>query len=176
MDSDADSQANADLLLAESLRWGVSRLASRLRAEQPGSGRTLTRLAASVLANLRHSGALTPSELAAIEGMQVQSLTRVLNELEEQGRIRRSRSEVDARRQNIAFTDTGREALEEHVRDGNRWLAEALSQTLSPAERGVLQIAAGLLEQVAAAEVAPEVLRRPGGRTSADAEGAAPPL
>ncbi|MGR3936872.1 MarR family winged helix-turn-helix transcriptional regulator [Streptomyces sp. BRA346] len=171
MDSDADSQANADLLLAESLRWGVSRLASRLRAEQPGSGRTLTRLAASVLANLRHGGALTPSELAAIEGMQVQSLTRVLNELEEQGRIRRSRSEVDARRQNIAITDAGRDALQEHVRDGNRWLAEALGQTLSPAERGVLQIAAGLLEQVAAAEVTTEARRRP-----TDAEGAAAPL
>ncbi|MFD7507370.1 MarR family winged helix-turn-helix transcriptional regulator [Streptomyces sp. NPDC059850] len=175
MDSDAGSQANTDLLLAESLRWGVSRLASRLRAEQPGSSRTLTRLAASVLANLRHSGALTPSELAAIEGMQVQSLTRVLNELEEQGRIHRSRSEVDARRQNIAITDAGREALKEHVRDGNRWLAEALRQTLSPAERGVLQIAAGLLEQVAAAEVATEPRDRLA-HASADAEGAAPPL
>lgn len=175
MDSDTGKQANADLLLAESLRWGVSRLASRLRAEQPGSGRALTRLAASVLANLRHSGALTPSELAAIEGMQVQSLTRVLNELEEQGRIRRSRSEVDARRQNIAITDAGRDALEEHVRDGNRWLAEALGQTLSPAERGVLRIAAGLLEQVAAADVATEARSKPA-PTDADAEGAAPPL
>ena len=171
MDRDTDSQANADLLLAESLRWGVSRLASRLRAEQPGSGRTLTRLAASVLANLRHGGALTPSELAAIEGTQVQSLTRVLNELEEQGRIRRTRSDVDARRQNIAITDAGRDALREHVQDGNRWLAETLGQTLSPAERGVLRIAAGLLEQVAAAEVTTEVRRGP-----ADREGAAPPL
>ncbi|MFF3768084.1 MarR family winged helix-turn-helix transcriptional regulator [Streptomyces sp. NPDC001922] len=164
-----------DLRLAESLRWGVSRLASRLRAEQPGSGRALTRLAASVLANLRHSGALTPSELAAVEGLQVQSLTRVLNELEEQGRIRRSRSEVDARRQNIAMTDAGRDALQQHVRDGNMWLADALRQTLSPAERDVLRIAAGLLEQVAAAEVATQARSRPA-HTSADAEGAAPPL
>ncbi|GAA0533612.1 MULTISPECIES: MarR family transcriptional regulator [Streptomyces] len=173
MDGDTDRQEKADLLLAESLRWGVSRLASRLRAEQPGSGRTLTRLAASVLANLRHSGALTPSELAAVEGLQVQSLTRVLNELEEQGRIRRSRSEVDARRQNIALTDAGRDALQEHVRDGNRWLAEALRQTLSPAERGMLQIAAGLIEQVAAAEVATKARSTP---AHTDTEGAAPPL
>lgn len=154
MGDDVEEQQPADLALAESLRWGVSRLATRLRAEQPGSGRALTRLAASVLANLRHSGALTPSELAAIDGLQTQSLTRVLNELEEQGCIRRSRSEVDARRQNVAITEAGREALREHVRDGNRWLATALRQKLSPAERGVLQIAAGLLEQVAAAETA----------------------
>jgi DNA-binding MarR family transcriptional regulator len=174
-DGDTDRQANEDLLLAESVRWGVSRLASRLRAEQPGSGRALTRLAASILANLRHGGALTPSELAAIEGLQVQSLTRALNELEEQGRIRRSRSEVDARRQNIAITEAGREALREHVRDGNAWLAEALRQTLSPAERGVLRIAAGLLEQVAEAEVAVEQHSGPP-PAPGDAEGAAPAL
>ncbi|AGP55592.1 hypothetical protein M271_20230 [Streptomyces rapamycinicus NRRL 5491] len=103
----------------------------------------------------------------------MQSLTRVLNELEEQGRIRRSRSEVDARRQNIVLTDAGREALQEHVRDGNRWLAKALRQTLSPAERGMLQIAAGLIEQVATAEVATKARSTP---AHTDAEGAAPPL
>ena len=146
------SRAAEDLVLAEALRWGVSRLASRLRAEQPGSVRSLTRLAASVLANLRHGGELTPSELAAIEGLQTQSLTRVLNELEEQGRVRRVRSEVDARRHHVVITEAGRQALRDHVRDGNVWLAAALRQTLSPAERGVLQIAAGLLDQVAAAE------------------------
>ncbi|MFI8834996.1 MarR family winged helix-turn-helix transcriptional regulator [Streptomyces afghaniensis] len=154
MENHVEQQQQADLNLAESLRWGVSRLATRLRAEQPGSSRALSRLAASVLANLRRSEALTPSELAAIEGLQTQSLTRVLNELEGQGRIRRSRSEVDARRQNVVITEAGREALREHVRDGNHWLATALRQQLSPAERGVLQIAAGLLEQVAAAETA----------------------
>ncbi|MEU6915397.1 MarR family winged helix-turn-helix transcriptional regulator [Streptomyces olindensis] len=171
---DGDTEAD-HLRLAESLRWGVSRLASRLRAEQPGAGRSLTRLAASVLANLRHSGALTPSELAAIEGLQTQSLTRVLNELEEQGRIRRSRSEVDARRQNLVITEAGREALREHVRDGNAWLAAALRQTLSPAERGVLQIAAGLLEQVAEAEPEVETPARPE-QALTDAKGAAPAL
>ncbi|MGW2381654.1 MarR family winged helix-turn-helix transcriptional regulator [Streptomyces sp. NPDC001658] len=169
--ADVPEEASEDLILAEALRWGVSRLASRLRAEQPGAGRPLTRLAASVLANLRHSGALTPSELAAVEGLQTQSLTRVLNELEGQGRIHRSRSEVDARRQNIEITDAGREALREHVRNGNAWLATALRETLSPAERGVLRIAAGLLEQVAEAEVAVEDRRG-----SARGEGAAPAL
>jgi DNA-binding MarR family transcriptional regulator len=168
-------QAPEDLVLAESLRWAVSRLASRLRAEQPGTGRPLTRLAASVLGNLRHSGPLTPSELAAIEGLQTQSLTRVLNELEEQGRIHRSRSEVDARRQNIQITEAGREALREHVRDGNAWLAAALRQTLSPAERGVLQIAAGLLEQVVGAKGTVEGRSGPA-KTPAPAEGAAPAL
>ena len=138
-----------DLSLAESVRWAVSRLSSRLRAEQPGGERPLTRMGASILANLAHGGPLTPSKLAAIEGLQVQSLTRVLNELDELGRIRRSRSTVDARRQDITITTAGRDALREHVRDGNVWLAAALRSSLTDAERGVLEIAAGLLRTVA---------------------------
>ncbi|MEV3964498.1 MarR family transcriptional regulator [Nocardia sp. NPDC050193] len=148
-ESDAD-----DLLLAESVRWAVARLSSRLRAEQPGTGRPLTRLAASVLANLAHSGPLTASKLAVIEGLQVQSLTRVLNELEALDRIRRSRSGVDARQQDIVITAAGRDALREHVRDGNVWLAAALRDSLTDAERGVLAIAAGLLRTVAESAVA----------------------
>ena len=164
--------SDEDLLLAESVRWAVSRLSSRLRAEQPGSGRPLTRLAASVLANLAHSGPLTASKLAGIEGLQVQSLTRVLNELEELGRIRRSRSASDARQQDIVITEAGRNALLEHVRDGNAWLAAALRHSLTDAERGVLEIAAGLLRTVAESPVATD----DGGPARSRDDGAAPAL
>ncbi|WP_030525937.1 MarR family winged helix-turn-helix transcriptional regulator [Nocardia rhamnosiphila] len=148
MASEGESRA-ADIVLAESVRWAVSRLSSRLRAEQPGGDRPLTRVAASVLANLAHSGPLTASKLAAIEGMQVQSLTRVLNELDGSGRIRRARSAVDARQHDIVITEAGHEALREHVRDGNLWLAAALRDSLTDAERSVIEIAAGLLRTVA---------------------------
>lgn len=94
-----------DLATAEQLRWGVSRLASRLRAEHLGSAEPLTRLSASVLANLKHRGPLAISELASIEGVQAQSLTRVVQELERQGRVARSRSAVDKRRQDIVVTE-----------------------------------------------------------------------
>ncbi len=157
------------------LRWGVSRLASRLRAEQSGSGPGLSRLAVSVLANLRHDGPLTPTMLAAIEGLQPQSLTRVLNDLEEQGRIVRSPSRRDGRSHDVDITKAGHEALREHVTDGNAWLAAALRQTLTPAERDLVRIAAGLLQQLAAAG------GDTGGRGLIDGEaasdpGAAPPL
>ncbi|MER6666319.1 MarR family transcriptional regulator [Amycolatopsis japonica] len=150
---------------AESVRWAVSRLSSRLRAEQPGEDRSLSRLAASVLANLRHSGPSTVSALAAIEGLRPQSLTRVLNALETEGRVARRPDEHDRRAQRIAITDDGREALRAHVRDGNRWLAGALGETLTPAEREIVRVAAGLLLQVAEHGAANE-----GG------QGAAPPL
>ncbi|GAB2711978.1 MarR family winged helix-turn-helix transcriptional regulator [Nocardia thraciensis] len=165
-----DKRAAEDLRLAESVRWAVSRLSSRLRAEQPGSGRPLTRLAASVLANLAHSGPLTASKLAAIEGLQVQSLTRVLNELDDLGRIRRSRNDSDARRQDIIITEAGEEALREHVRDGNAWLAAALRHTLSDAERGVLAIAAGLLRDLADTDIPT------GAQSPSRDDGAAPAL
>ncbi len=152
---------------AESVRLAVSRLASRLRAQQSGDARALTRLGASVLANLRHSGPLTVTALAAIEGLQPQSLTRVLNALEDDGRVSRSPDQTDRRAQRISITETGRAALRDHVRDGNRWLAEALAESLTPAEREIVRVAADLLIQVA------DSGKPPG---SGAAMGAAPPL
>ncbi|MEU5344110.1 MarR family transcriptional regulator [Streptomyces sp. NPDC020766] len=46
------------------------------------------------------------SELAAIEGAQAQSLTRVVQDLERQGRVTRRRSS-DKRCQDIQVTKTG---------------------------------------------------------------------
>ncbi|MFE1172296.1 MarR family winged helix-turn-helix transcriptional regulator [Streptomyces sp. NPDC058773] len=165
-----------DTETAERLRWGVSRLSSRLRAEQPGNGESLTRLAASVLANVLHGRPSTPTELAAVEGLQAQSLTRVLNDLEERGCIIRVRDEQDRRRQEVHITTKGVDALREHVRDGNAWLAAALHKTLSPTERGLLRLAAELMQQLAVSEMPAGPA---GGRTAhADnaPEGAAPAL
>ncbi|OXM71846.1 MarR family transcriptional regulator [Amycolatopsis sp. KNN50.9b] len=129
------------------MRWAVSRLAQRLRAE---TGRTgLTRLETSVLANLRHGGPLTPTALADVEGLQPQSLTRTINALDEAGLVERSRDDRDRRQQTIRLTAQGRAALDDHVRDGNAWLAEALRTELTPAERDVLRIAADLMTRLA---------------------------
>lgn len=133
---------------AESVRWAVSRLSSRLRTP-PGDQRALTRVAASVLANLRHSGSLTVTALASIEGLQPQSLTRVLHALEQDGAITRSPDEQDRRAQRLTITDAGHAALREHMREGNRWLAGALAETLTPAEREIVRVAADLLLKVA---------------------------
>ena len=137
------------LATAESVRWAVSRLSTRLRAEQPGDA-ALTRLSASLLANLRHGGAATVTGLAEVEGLAPQSLTRTLHTLESQGRISRERDEFDRRAQRITLTEAGRAALDEHVAAGNRWLAQTLASVLTPAECRVLDVAAELLMTVAA--------------------------
>ncbi|ONI71324.1 MarR family transcriptional regulator [Actinosynnema sp. ALI-1.44] len=131
------------------MRWSVSRVAQRLRMQHPGRDEALTRVGASVLANLRHSGPLTMTTLAAIEGLQPQSLTRPVNSLAEAGFVTRSRDEEDRRQQTITITERGREALAEHVHDGTAWLATTLRDTLTPAERAILRVAADLLTAVA---------------------------
>lgn len=133
---------------AESVRWAVSRLSTRLRAEQAGSD-ALSRPAASVLANLRHAGPTTVTGLAEAEGLQPQSLTRTLHALESAGRVRRDPDASDGRAQRITITDAGRDALDEHVRAGNRWLARTLMGVLTPAEIRVLDVAAELVTMVA---------------------------
>ncbi|WP_158852766.1 MarR family winged helix-turn-helix transcriptional regulator [Saccharothrix deserti] len=148
------SEADDSWEIAQSVRWGVSRLAQRLRAQQPGRADALTRLGASVLANLRHSGPLTVTTLASIEGLQPQSLTRTMNALEDAGFVARSRDERDRRQQTITVTERGVEALADHVHDGNVWLATTLRDVLTPAERAVLRVAADLLRQVADAPAA----------------------
>lgn len=149
------------------MRWAVSRLASRLRAEQTAETKVLTRVGASVLANLRHSGPLTVTQLAAIEGLQPQSLTRVLQLLDAEGWISRSRDESDRRAQRVSITEAGHAALGEHVDEGNRWLAGALAEMLTPAEQQIVRVAAELLLQVA----------EHGDRHTASRQlGAAPPL
>ncbi|WP_024806248.1 MarR family winged helix-turn-helix transcriptional regulator [Nocardia sp. BMG51109] len=152
---------------AQELRWGVSRLSQRLRSQQPGRDDALTRLGASILANLRHSGPLTLTALAAIEGLQPQSLTRTVNGLEAAGFLGRSPDESDRRQQVITITEPGRRALTDHVHDGNAWLAQVIAETLSPAERAVLRVAADLMRQLADA---------PGAAPSPSAPGAAGPL
>jgi DNA-binding MarR family transcriptional regulator len=101
-----------------------------------------------VLGQLHRRGALTASEIAAAERVQPQSLTRVLASLEEQGLIAREQDTQDRRRHTIELTDDGRQLLREHLKSSDDWLADAIETRLNPTERAVLQLAAGILDQL----------------------------
>ena len=131
---------------AIALRRASTRLALRLRAERVGDGLGSTGVA--VLGQLHRRGALTASEIAAAERVQPQSLTRVLASLEEQQLISRQQDTHDRRRHTIELTDRGRRLLKEHMKSSDDWLAEAISERLNPTERAVLQLAAGILDQL----------------------------
>ncbi|MFF0265646.1 MarR family winged helix-turn-helix transcriptional regulator [Kribbella sp. NPDC004536] len=128
------------------LRRASTRLALRLRAERTGDGLGSTGVA--VLGQLHRRGRLTASEIATAERVQPQSLTRVLAGLEEQGLISRQQDVEDRRRNTIELTPAGRSLLREHMKSSDDWLAEAIAERLNPTEQAVLELAAGILDQL----------------------------
>jgi DNA-binding MarR family transcriptional regulator len=134
---------------ATRIRHGLVRLNRRLRQER-GDG-SLSPNPLSVLGHLYRHGPATPGEVAAAERQRPQSLTRVFAELEAEGLIAREPGTADRRQSVLSLTEEGRRALERDMADRDAWLADALA-SLNPTERGVLELAAALMERLADTE------------------------
>ncbi|MEU8695296.1 MarR family transcriptional regulator [Streptomyces sp. NPDC048665] len=130
---------------AARLRRAVVRLNRRLRQERGDGGLSPNQLA--VLGHLSRYGPATPGEIAAAERQRPQSLTRVYAELETEGLIARERGTDDRRQSVLSLTGPGRRALERDMTERDAWLAEALG-TLGETERGVLNLAAAVMERL----------------------------
>ena len=125
----------------------VMRLARRLRVEASPGG--LSAGALGLLAALHREGPLTGVQLAAVEGLKPQSLTRLLARLEADGLIARAADQADRRNLLITLLPDGRRALLEAMQQRRRWLAEALADRLDDEERATLIEAAGLMLRLA---------------------------
>lgn len=137
------------LTTANLLRRSNAALSRRLRAMRVDHGVSASKL--SVLGLLeRASGPLTASELADLDGLQPQSLTRIIADLEESGLIGRRQAESDRRQVLIEITKKGHDLLVVDARRQNSWLADAMVTTLTPTEQRLLRIAAELLDRLAA--------------------------
>jgi len=134
---------------ARALRRGTLRLSRRLRAERPRDGVTLQGLA--LLVHLNRHGPLSPGQLAQLENVQPQSLSRPLTALERAGLINRTPDPVDRRRARLEITPAGIGAVTDDMRRRDRWLMEAMSEELSPTERELLRLAGELMQRLAAA-------------------------
>jgi DNA-binding MarR family transcriptional regulator len=143
--------------IATELRRGTMRLGRRLRMERPEAGVPAQEL--GVLAHLSRRGPMTPGEIAAVERVQPQTLTRTLAELEGKGHILRQVDAEDRRRSVLSLTDAGSEALASDMRQRDAWLSLAMAGELTPTERRLLALAADLMERLADADVT--ALRRP---------------
>ncbi|MDT0481297.1 MarR family winged helix-turn-helix transcriptional regulator [Streptomyces doebereineriae] len=137
------------LTSASRIRRGVVRLNRRLRQER-GDG-SLPPSQLEVLGHLHRHGSATPGEIAAALRQRPQSLTRVFAELEAEGLMAREAGTVDRRQSVLSVTESGRLALERDMGERDAWLAGALA-SLTATERGVLELAAELMERVADAE------------------------
>jgi len=129
------------------LRASVSGLVRRLRND-PASA-ALAPAKWSVLAQLHHRGPLAPSELAGHERVRLQTLTRLLAEIESAGLIGREVDAGDGRRRVLSLTRAGRVALAAEVHRREASLRLAVHERLTPAERGTLLEACALLDRVA---------------------------
>jgi DNA-binding MarR family transcriptional regulator len=137
---------------ARELRRGTVRLGRRLRSERPALGPSPMKVA--VLANLRRLGPLSPGELAALEHIQPQSLTRTVTALERDGLITRRGDDEDRRRAQLEITRLGRGVIDADMHQRDLWLAAAL-RSLTPTERELLRLAGRLMQDLADADDQP---------------------
>src|SRR5882757_3578041 len=132
--------------LASRLRLSVVRLNRRLRAQRTNSVVSLTQLAA--LSTLFKCGPLTPGELAAKEGVQPPSMTRVIAALEEYGYVSRRPHPTDGRQAIVELTAQGTAYLRAEVSAREAWLDSRLAE-LTDQERELLARAAEIIDRMA---------------------------
>lgn len=126
----------------------VLRLARRLR--QSALDTPLTGSGLTLLASLHRDGPMSAVALARSEGLQPQSLSRLLNRLEGVGLIEQSTDPIDRRRHIIAITRPGRAALNQAMEQRRQWLAEAIARQLDETERATLLAAADIMLKIVA--------------------------
>jgi DNA-binding MarR family transcriptional regulator len=135
------------LEIATDLRGSLAHLNRRLRREAGEKGLSVAKH--SILGHLYLDGPKTPGALAAAEGVQPQSITRVLAELEESGLVLRSQDETDRRQFRVEITLEGQELLQRDARGRAIWLAAAMDSCLTTVEQEVLRLAAQIMDKVA---------------------------
>jgi DNA-binding MarR family transcriptional regulator len=129
------------------LRAAVSQLHRELRAALPADGISVAKL--SVLGQLHRLGPLTPSALARIERVKLQSLTRLLAELEAEGWLLRKAHATDARQSVLSLTQLGVRALTKDIHRREASLVDAIGDALTSAEQTQLSRACALIDRVA---------------------------
>jgi len=97
--------------IAEQLHSVAIHLLRKLRREDEGSGLNAPRL--SALSVVVFAGPLTLGDLAAAEQVRPPTMTRIVNALEEQGLVKRTKSGADGRTTHLSATPAGKKVLTE---------------------------------------------------------------
>ncbi len=146
---------------ATKVRRSVTHLARRLRGLRSDHGISGSKLA--ILGWLFRAGTpMTATDLARLERLQPQSLTRIISELDERGLIRRTPDAADRRQILIEITQAGQELLIIDAYRQNEWLVKGMAANMTKAEREILLIAADLLDKLASEETEPDQINEPG--------------
>jgi len=136
------------LMAAHTLRRSITGFARKLRGFR--SDHEISGAKLSLLGRLhRANSPLIAADIARLEHLQPQSLTRIIAELDALGLIRRRPDDVDRRQLLIEITPRGRKLLAQNAVQQNLWLAQAMTAHLTKAERDILRVAAELLDRLA---------------------------
>jgi DNA-binding MarR family transcriptional regulator len=135
-----------DRSLTSRLRLSVMRLNRRLRAQRTNASVTLSQI--SALSSLHKCGPMTPGELAAREGVQPPSMTRVISALEDLGYISKRAHPNDGRQVIVELTEQGLGYIEADISAREAWLDARLSE-LDESERETLTRAADIIDRMA---------------------------
>jgi len=134
--------------IADQLHSGAIQLLRKLRREDSSSGLNAPRLSALSVAVF--AGPVTLGGLAAAEQVRPPTMTRIVDALEEQGLVTKSKNAADGRSILIAATAAGKKLLMQGRERRVRALARQIA-VLGTREQATLQEAAEILEQVISA-------------------------
>jgi DNA-binding MarR family transcriptional regulator len=137
--------------LASALRGVISDLNKRLR-KQVYSVDELSLTEANTLSYLYKQGSMFPSELADINKIKKQSMSQVLNHLEELKLIKRVVLEEDKRKMTISLTEKAHKLVEKTRHERDEWLAGAIREVAGVQDVKVLAAVIPLLEKIANAK------------------------
>ncbi len=129
---------------------GVLRLGRRLRAARPADSVALSALA--ILSTLHNRGPMAAARLAEIERLQPQSLTRLIQDLEERGLIARQPDPNDRRTLLINLTDEGLRAYAYDISARHAWLSHIMAERLTGDEQALLLMASEVMAKLAQPE------------------------
>ena len=133
---------------ANLIRRALADFTRRMRSLRPDHEISASKL--SLLGRLvRADRPMTATELATLERLQPQSLTRIIADLEAERLIERRPRASDRRQLDIAITPAGAETIRAHAHTRNVWLADAMEKKLTRAEQAILVLAAELLDRMA---------------------------
>ncbi|WP_368655910.1 MarR family winged helix-turn-helix transcriptional regulator [Rhodococcus sp. 1168] len=107
-------------------------LTRRLRKQRPVHYLTPSQM--QILGDVERSGGSSaPGDLAAMQGVRIQSLTSNLNALEAEGLVTRTPDITDRRRLLIVMTADGTTLVAADRAQRDKWLADAMDEELTQA-------------------------------------------
>jgi DNA-binding MarR family transcriptional regulator len=133
--------------LSSSLRSVISALHKGLR-KQIYSVDKYSMTEIETIGHLYRCTSLLPSELASLTRIKTQSMSQILNKMEEQGIIVRTPSEDDKRKVYISLSPSGKKMVEQTRYDRDEWLKSLIEKSLTDKETEQLKKALPVLNKL----------------------------